>query len=67
MNEDFGHLFPVTRPVAALSPDERIRRIRADRWISYPRAQHALARLEELMAFPPRARMPNLLIVGASS
>lgn len=66
MNEDFGHLFPVSRPIAALNPDERIRRIRADRWISYPRAQHALARLEELIAFPPRARMPNLLIVGAS-
>lgn len=66
MDEDFGHLFPASRPIAALSPEERIRRIRADRWINYPRAQQALAKLEELIAFPQRARMPNLLIVGAS-
>lgn len=66
MNEDFGHLFLATRPIAALSAEERIHRIRADRWINYPRAQHALEKLEELIAFPQRARMPNLLIVGAS-
>lgn len=52
--------------MAVLGADERVRKIRADRWIRYPRAQHALAKLEELIAFPQRARMPNLLIVGAS-
>ena len=66
MNEDFGHFSPSSRPIAALSSDERLRRIRADRWINYPRAQQALAMLEDLIAFPQRARMPNLLIVGAS-
>ena len=66
MNEEFGHLFPASRPVAALGNEERLRRIRSDRWINYPRAQRALAMLEDLIAFPQRARMPNLLIVGAS-
>ncbi|MGA0565351.1 TniB family NTP-binding protein [Ancylobacter sp. VNQ12] len=66
MTEAFSHLFPASRPIAALSADERIRRIRADRWINYPRAEQALQKLEALLAFPPRARMPNLLIVGAS-
>ncbi len=66
MSEDFGHLFPASRAVAALSAEERIRRIRADRWISYPRGEQALAKLEALLAFPQKARMPNLLIVGAS-
>ncbi len=66
MTEEFEHLFPAIRPVAALNPAERIRRIRADRWISYPRAQQALAKLEDLIVFPQCARMPNLLIVGAS-
>ncbi|MCI4680753.1 TniB family NTP-binding protein [Rhodoblastus acidophilus] len=66
MIDDFGHLFPASRPTAALGAEERIRKIRADRWIRYPRAQHALTKLEELIAFPQRARMPNLLIVGAS-
>ena len=66
MTEEFSHLFPASRAVAALSAEERIRRIRADRWINYPRAEQALAKLEELIVFPQRARMPNLLIVGAS-
>jgi len=66
MAEAFEHLFPSSQPIAALSADERIRRIRADRWINYPRAEQALGKLEALLAFPQRARMPNLLIVGAS-
>lgn len=66
MSEDFGHLFPASRAVAALSAEERIRRIRADRWISGRRGEQALAKLEALLAFPQKARMPNLLIVGAS-
>ena len=66
MTEDFGHLFAPIRPIAALSSQERLRRIRSDRWINYPRGQQALAMLEDLIAFPQRARMPNLLIVGES-
>ncbi len=66
MTEEFPHLFPHVRPLAALSAEERIRRILADRWIAYPRAERALEKLEALLAFPQRARMPNLLIVGAS-
>jgi type II secretory pathway predicted ATPase ExeA len=66
MTDEFEHLFPASRAIAALSAEERIRRIRADRWINYPRAEQALAKLEALLAFPQRARMPNLLIVGAS-
>jgi len=66
MTDEFEHLFPASRTIAALSAEERILRIRADRWINYPRAEQALAKLEALLAFPQRARMPNLLIVGAS-
>lgn len=66
MTDEFSHLFPPSRAVAALSAEERIHRIRADRWINYPRAEQALAKLEVLLSFPQRARMPNLLIVGAS-
>ncbi len=63
---EFPHLYPAARQLAALSAQERIHRIRADRWVSYPRAEAALAKLETLMSFPERARMPNLLIVGDS-
>lgn len=66
MTDGFAHLFPASREIAALSAEERIRRIRVDRRIDYPRARQALDKLGDLIAFPPRARMPNLLIVGAS-
>ena len=42
----------------------RIRRIRTDRWIGYARAEAVLAALEDLLTFPKRLRMPNLLLVG---
>ncbi|MGJ0393116.1 MAG: TniB family NTP-binding protein [Methylocystis sp.] len=66
MTDGFAHLFPASREIAALSAEERIRRIRVDRRIDYLRARQALDKLGDLIAFPPRARMPNLLIVGAS-
>ncbi|MEO0762041.1 MAG: TniB family NTP-binding protein [Pseudomonadota bacterium] len=63
---EFPHLYPAAGTLAALGAEDRIRRIRADRWVSYPRAEAALAKLETLMSFPGRARMPNLLLVGES-
>ncbi|HCI0223965.1 TPA: TniB family NTP-binding protein, partial [Escherichia coli] len=47
--------------------DERIQRLRADRWIGYPRAVEALNRLEALYAWPNKQRMPNLLLVGPTN
>lgn len=43
---------------------ERIARIRAPRWIGYPRAREILDKLEDLLIYPRSHRMPNLLIVG---
>ena len=61
MSDEFDHLFPAVRPIAALGAEERVRRIRADRWVDYPLARAALAKLEELIAFPPvRAGLPGL-------
>lgn len=66
MTIEFPHLYPGAGRIAALGAEERILRIRADRWVSYPRAEAALAKLETLLSFPERARMPNLLLVGES-
>jgi len=66
MTTEFPHLYPNAGRIAALSAEERVLRIRADRWVSYPRAEAALAKLETLLSFPERARMPNLLLVGES-
>lgn len=41
--------------------------IRADRWIGYPRAVKTVARLEALLGWPDKQRMPNLLLVGPTN
>lgn len=49
---DLSHLLPAAQGLARLPADERIQRLRADRWIGYPRAVEALNRLEALYAWP---------------
>ena len=64
---DLAHLHPGAREHARLPDDERVRRVRAERWIGYPRATAALRRLEELWDWPRRQRMPNLLLAGPTN
>ncbi|GAA0969687.1 TniB family NTP-binding protein [Actinocorallia libanotica] len=65
--EDLSHLHEIARRVARLPAAERLRYVRADRWIGYTRASQALAKLETLLAHPKRERMPNLLLLGATN
>ena len=67
MSEAYGHLHASIRSVADDSAELRIRRIRTDRWVSYARAESALAAMEDLLNFPKRTRMPNLLLVGPTN
>jgi hypothetical protein len=60
----FAHLHPNYRRFAALPDEERIAWIRADRWIGFDQAGLALGRLENLLTYPARDRMPCLLIYG---
>ncbi len=64
---DLDHLHPTARQLARLPGDERLRYVRAERWIGYPRATAALQRLETLLTWPTRQRMPNLLLIGATN
>jgi hypothetical protein len=64
---DYPHLHSATRPFANESGESRIRRIRTDRWITYARAEAALSSIEDLLSFPKRTRMPNLLVVGPTN
>jgi hypothetical protein len=50
-----------------LGDEQRIRALRADRWIDYPRAVDALARLQRLLDTPRRERMPCMLLHGPSN
>ena len=67
MSPDYGHLHSAVRALAEEDNESRIRRIRTDRWITYDRAEAALAAMEDLLNFPKRTRMPNLLLVGPTN
>ena len=64
--EELTHLQPSCRNAALLSNDERIHWLRQERWIQYPRAERILDRLMDLVDYPPRDRMPGLVIYGAT-
>lgn len=64
---DLTHLNAAAREAAKLSDEERIWHIRSDRWIAYARAQMALNRLDELMLWPTKQRMPNMLMIGPTN
>ncbi len=67
LSAEYLHLHPSTRAFADEDRPARIERIRMDRWIAYARAEAALSALEDLLTFPKRLRMPNLLLVGPTN
>jgi hypothetical protein len=64
---EFSHLHASTRTIIEESAESRIRRIRTDRWITYARAEIALVAMEDLLTFPKRTRMPNVLLIGPTN
>jgi hypothetical protein len=67
LSGDYPHLHPSIRPWADEDAASRVSRIRTERWIGYERAQAALTMLEDVLSFPKRTRMPNLLLVGPTN
>ena len=67
VSASYAHLHAAVRPLADEDAASRIWHIRMDRWIGYARADAALEALEELLDFPQRTRMPNLLVVGPTN
>lgn len=61
---EYPHLLPAYRQYAEMGIEERVAWIRADRWLETADAGAALARLEDLLSYPPRDRMPCLLLYG---
>lgn len=66
MNESLDHLAQECREEATLDSKARIRAALTERWIGYPRAAFTLERLTNLLHYPPRDRMPCLLLYGAT-
>lgn len=67
MSEDREHLHAEMQALADEDNVSRIRAIRTDRWIGYARADAALAACEDMLTFPKRTRMPNLLLFGPTN
>ncbi len=66
MDHDARHLNSATADLLVLSVEERIRAIRADRWVQYPRARQALGILRHVLEHPRTTRMPSVAIYGDS-
>jgi len=64
---DHSHLHASIRAFAEENSESRVRRIRTDRWITYSRAEAVLVAMDDLLSFPKRTRMPNLLLVGPTN
>lgn len=56
-----------TAQVKNAQDEERLAVLQHPRWIGYPKANHILDKMDELLKFPPRHRMPNLLITGSTN
>ncbi|MDQ5932741.1 MAG: hypothetical protein QG574_25 [Cyanobacteriota bacterium erpe_2018_sw_21hr_WHONDRS-SW48-000092_B_bin.40] len=61
------HLTEGSQKIAVLSNRERIQSICSDRWIAYTRAQEAIERLDGLLKWPRKQRMPNVLLIGPTN
>jgi hypothetical protein len=62
--ENAKHLTVKAKAALKLSDEERINYIRASRWIGYSKANEVIGKLEDLLTYPKKHRMPNLLLVG---
>jgi len=65
--KDLSHLTKSCQAVVSLPKEQRIARIRSEKWIGYPLAKEVLDRLQELIDWPHKQRMPNLLIIGPTN
>lgn len=61
-----SHLTPAAAELLSETPERRIRAIRSERWVLYPRAKHALDTIDRLIDHPRTTRMPSIAIYGDS-
>jgi Bacterial TniB protein len=70
MSEEFpGKRSPerVEAEMRALPKERRLELAKQLRWISYPRAEQALSRLETMLTHPRLYRMPNFSLIGEAN
>ena len=62
--EQLKHLNEEIHIYLSQSDKERIKYIRSPRWIGYPKAKDVINKLDDLLEYPQKHRMPNMLIIG---
>ncbi|MEQ8286547.1 TniB family NTP-binding protein [Thalassospira sp.] len=60
----YTHVHPLYQCLVDEPNSVRIHRIQTEKFISYPHAEFALSKLENLINYPVRSRMPCLLLYG---
>jgi len=66
MSASASHANAATTQLLGLSAQQRIRAIRSERWVSYPRVQKTIQILEQILDHPRKTRMPSIAIIGDS-
>ena len=66
-NSSYSHLNDDVQHQLTRSDAERIEYILSSRWIGYSKAKDILGKLEDLLVYPKKHRMPCMLIVGDSN
>ena len=61
------HLLPHIRQIADLPQDQRIILLQNEYWIGYTKAEEVLDKMEELLNYPKKIRMPNMLLIGPTN
>jgi type II secretory pathway predicted ATPase ExeA len=61
-----SHTNPATADLLILPAHDRVRAIRSERWVSYPRVQKVTRILEQVLDHPRTTRMPSIAIFGDS-
>lgn len=67
MTSTLDHLSPRTAEAAQLDNASRLEYVNSKRWVTYPRAEAILDRLEDILRHPETTRMPGMLLVGRSN
>lgn len=62
--QHLSNLLPEVQKQLELSDKERLYHIEEDKWIGYPIALDIIDKLETLLNYPKKNRMPGLLIIG---
>jgi hypothetical protein len=67
MNDFKNHVLPDVQKALSLPNEERIYFLREEKWINYTSAKSILDKMDTLMKYPRKSRMPSMLLVGETN